>query len=395
MNTQFAIAPQAPGAMGEDVDPNALLTYLTALGEWRDRRNAELDDLDDACLHSPDRDALTGDILLSMSLWKAVSDRHDLLVATWDSGRLLETDRRRMSTLIWGRLDSAAQTGSALAVSLPEACRLSDSLSSSLRGRLRMDGAEPDIDNRVRQLRAAIERIHDQIALVPKAAQPGVQAVYDSMRERTDDIVERAKRGADVGGILPALELAAAQAERDLIVGAARRTEARQGAVRARQMSSELEARSKAVALLAERCRAEVVPAPRLAVPDPSALGAPPTDPDGLKEHLSRLDLVGQALNQCHSAYAGALERRDDLLSRLESCAERAAAVIDPEMIADLDELRSRTEELASRRPTPLSRLSALTAAQEAYLTAAEQHPVRGGAVRHTPAPAGPEESRS
>ena len=100
MNTQFAVAPQAPGALGEDVAPQALLAYLTDLGQWRDRRRTELDELDEASLHSPERTALTADVLLSMTLWKAVSDRHDLLVATWDSGRVLETERRRMSTLI-------------------------------------------------------------------------------------------------------------------------------------------------------------------------------------------------------------------------------------------------------------------------------------------------------
>ena len=36
----------------------------------------------------------TGDMLLSMALWKAVADRHDLLVATWDSGRV-GADRAR------------------------------------------------------------------------------------------------------------------------------------------------------------------------------------------------------------------------------------------------------------------------------------------------------------
>ena len=65
---RFAVAPPAPGALGEDVAPQDLLAYLTALGQWRDRRRAELDDLDEASLHSPERNALTSDVLLSICL---------------------------------------------------------------------------------------------------------------------------------------------------------------------------------------------------------------------------------------------------------------------------------------------------------------------------------------
>lgn len=379
MNTQFAVAPQAPGALGEDVPPQALLGYLTDLGQWRDRRRAELDDLDEASLHSPERAALTSDVLLSMTLWKAVSDRHDLLVATWDSGRVLETERRRMSTLIWGRLDTGAQSGSALAVSLPEACRLSDSLAASLRGRLRLEGSEPDVDNRVRDVRATIERIRDQIALVPRAARENVQAVYAALDARAADVAERAKRGADVGGLLPALELDAATAERDLIVGAARRTEAKQDAVRARELRDQLQARSHAISQLAARAVAEVSPAPRLGVPNPDALGDPPTDPDGVKAYLGRLDQVGRALDQCQAAYAGALERRDELVGQAEAYVVRAAALAaqQPSLAEDLTELATRVGAVRSARPLDLARLAALVAAQQGYLAAAARHPAQ------------------
>lgn len=375
MNTQFAVAPQAPGALGDDIAPQDLLAYLTDLGQWRDRRRAELDDLDEASLHSPERNALTSDVLLSMTLWKAVSDRHDLLVATWDSGRVLETERRRMSTLIWGRLDTGAQSGSALAVSLPEACRLSDSLAGSLRGRLRLEGTEPDVDNRVRDLRATVERIRDQIGLAPSAARANVQAVYDGLLARTDDVADRAKRGADVGGLLPALELDAATAERDLIVGAARRTEAKADAARATSIRAELEARSHAIAQLAARALAEVTPAPRLGVPNPDALGDPPTDPAGVKAYLTRLEQVGRALDQCQAAYACALERRDELAGQVAAYAARAAAVTDPGLREDLDELARRATTAEQARPVDLTRLAALAAAQQAYLAAAAQHP--------------------
>ena len=57
-------------------------------GRWRDAPAPELDELDKAALQAPTGSAATGDILLSMALWKAVSDRYELLMATWDSGRV-------------------------------------------------------------------------------------------------------------------------------------------------------------------------------------------------------------------------------------------------------------------------------------------------------------------
>ena len=97
----------------------------------------------------PTQPAYTGDLLLSMALWKAVADRHDLLVATWDSGRVGQTElraalhpglgpaRRHPGTRRLGAAHRDVPSSSgALAVSLPEACRLSDALAASLRARL-------------------------------------------------------------------------------------------------------------------------------------------------------------------------------------------------------------------------------------------------------------------
>ena len=131
-------APVAPGRMGSALEIQAAQVYLDELGEWRDSRRRELDELDKAAMQSSTGSAVTGDLLLSMALWKAVSDRYELLSATWNSGRVGTTELMRMSTLIWGRLDAA--TASGLSVSLPEACRLSDALLSQLRVYL---GLEP------------------------------------------------------------------------------------------------------------------------------------------------------------------------------------------------------------------------------------------------------------
>jgi hypothetical protein len=120
--------------MGSALQAQAAQVYLDELGRWRDGRRHELDELDKAALQAPTGSTATGDILLSMALWKAVSDRYELLLATWNSGRVGVTELMRLSTLIWGRLDAA--TASGLSVSLPEACRLSDALLSQLRVKL-------------------------------------------------------------------------------------------------------------------------------------------------------------------------------------------------------------------------------------------------------------------
>ena len=163
--------------------PRTALRYLEALGTWRDepqgrarrarrrRRSA-----------AADGTAYTGDLLLSMALWKAVADRHDLLVATWDSGRV---GRHRAGAALHpglGRLDATARARAAsrapaahpgpraLAVSLPEACRLSDALAARCAPRLGLDpvGGRPRRP-RLRALRASVERVRD---LVDRAAGP-------------------------------------------------------------------------------------------------------------------------------------------------------------------------------------------------------------------------------
>lgn len=394
MSSQFALAPSAPGAMGEDVAPEALLSYLRELGTWRDRRKTELDQLDEACLRSPERDALTGDVMLSMALWQAVAQRHDLLEATWDSGRVLETERRRMTTLIWGRLDQRAAQGNALAVSLPEACRLSDTLAASLRSRLRLEGAEPDVSARVRDLRAQVERIRDQVAAVPSSRRESAQQVLIGLDRRLVDVADRAKRGADVGGLIPALEEDASRTERDLIVAASRRAQTKHDLATARQRRDELAARGQALSRLAATAVAAVAPAPRLAVPDVTALGDPA--PEDIEAYLHRLDRVEAALETVQGAYGQALARRDELAGQIEAYAAKAATLSGgsstpapgagsgpsgsrTEAADDLGALRARATEVLAHTPVDLARLAGLAAAQQAYLTAYEKAETAGG----------------
>ncbi|HMI35274.1 MAG TPA: hypothetical protein VK499_14330, partial [Propionibacteriaceae bacterium] len=202
-------APVAPGQMGSALKVRAAQVYLDELGRWRDGRRHELDELDKAALETATGSTATGDILLSMALWKAISDRYELLLATWNSGRVGVTELMRMSTLIWGRLDAA--TASGLSVSLPEACRLSDALLSQLRVKLGLDPSGMEITERIRQLRAQMERIREQIDLEPAGAAQQQAALEQSwLARRLKDVAEKAGRGGDVAGLLGPLEIEAA-----------------------------------------------------------------------------------------------------------------------------------------------------------------------------------------
>jgi hypothetical protein len=382
-----AVAPVAPGRLGSPVAVQEAFIYLRDLGVWRDQRKAELDALDAAALASSDADAFSRDMLVSMALWKAIADRYDLLSVTFDSGRVGPTEAARLSTLIWGRLDvapgSAAatiapSTSGALALSLPEACRLSDAMASSLRARLSLEPSGAEVGTRVKDVRATIERIRDQIMVVP--AGPDREAARDllgRLEQRLFDVTERAKRGADVGGLLAPLEFDASGTERDLIVGAGQRLEDAKDAQRAVTMRQELLARSEAVTALVDRCVAAVTPAPRLAVPDVRALGEIPTAADDVDRYLARLDAVSRALTMVHTAYSTALAQRDEVqgYAGALSAQVRAAGLVD----SDLEHLRSRLDAVLAATPTDLSHARALLAAYEAYFTARRAPATRGG----------------
>ena len=386
-----AITPQPPGRIGAAVTPEDALGYLEALGAWRDQRRGELDQLDQAAMAAPDGGSatgLTGDVLLSMALWKAVADRHDLLLATWDSGRVGQVERERLSTLIWGRLDATLDprlaqrpdvpsSSGALAVSLPEAMRLSDALAASLRARLSLDPTDADVTGRLRQLRAQLERVRDLVIAEPQETREAFSHKLAKLDARLAETVDKAKRGADVGGLVGPLEADAARIERDLIVGSATRAEAARSVTRARQLRSELEARGAAIRDLAAQCVATVNPAPKLAVPDVAALGPVPQTVAEVDAYLARLATVSRALNLAHGAYATAMDERSELRGRLEAYAIKAARVAGTGTLSgagtgdaddDLGELFRRAEDALRAEPTDMVRARALVAAHQAYL---------------------------
>jgi len=118
-------APAAPGAMGSAPEPAALQTYLAGLEAWVRARRSELDDLDATALAAGRGAEVGSDMALALSLWKGVSDRYREMWATWDGGRVLQPQRERIASLIWGRLEGQ-EMGQGMSV--PEACRLADAL---------------------------------------------------------------------------------------------------------------------------------------------------------------------------------------------------------------------------------------------------------------------------
>ena len=386
------ITPEPPGRIGAAISPEDAQLYLEALGGWRDGRRAELDRLDEAALNATDGSSgssgttgLTGDVLLSMALWKAVADRHDLLVATWDSGRAGRAERERLATLIWGRLDATLDprlaqrpdvpsSRGALAVSLPEAMRLSDALAASLRARLSLDPADADVTSRLRQLRAQLERVRDLVRAEPPDTHEAFFGKLVKLDTRLGEMVEKARRGADVGGLVGPLEADAARTERDLIVGSATRAEAARDVTRARELRAELEARGSAIRDLAARCVVAVTPAPRLAVPDVAALGPVPQSLAEVETYLARLATVSRALNLAHAAYATALEEREVLRGQLEAYAIKATMTDStgsgsPGASDDLGELFRRAQDVLRAEPADMARARALVSAHQAYVT--------------------------
>lgn len=371
MSSAYAVTPTTPGSLGSDVPAPELLRYLDEMLRWKDQRRTELDALDRAALElsdPADRAAVTPDVTLSMTLWQAVADRLDLILATWDNGRVGEQERRRITTLVWGTLEQPGSRGQqSLAVSLPEACRLSDSLASSLRSRLRLDGQDPRATDRISTLRQQVARISDQVALIPESRRTSAAQAHLLLERRLEDVAERLRRGGDVGGFLGPLEAEAATIERDLIVAASARAHAKADHAQATREVAELTARGQALRQLADRTRTEVTPAPTLGIPDVTALGPVPSEPEALTAYLSRLERVERALTHAHGEYAAARARRADLA---EQVTRLRTALESLEGSGAMQALMTEADALLASEPTDLTRLEALVRAQEGFARA-------------------------
>lgn len=370
-------APAAPGRLNEPVQPQQMVGYLSELDAWTAARRSELAALDAEILGRK-LSALTPDMQLSLALWQAVKNRYDLLLVTWDSGRVGPAECARLSSLIWGRLDTGASPSAQLAgmaVSLPEACRLSDALVAQLRQKLNLDPNVEQLARRLRDLRAQLERIREQIALEPPASAPAASAQLQQLAVRLTELEGKRERGGDIGGLLGPLEIDAARYERDLIVGGARRRENRDALARARELTDELTAQEEATRQLVAKAVAEVTPAPNYAVPDVAALGPVPNTRAAIDAHLARLGQVGKALQVVQEAYSGVLAERDAqtaLVGALRVKAQALGHAGDPDFAALMD----TTGRLLARRPAPLAVVRQLLPAAQALLDAlAEEVP--------------------
>jgi|GEM_PF-254372 len=218
-------APQPPGGLGQRVEPTHLRSYLIAMDGWLEARKGELDAIDEVAQNAAHADELTPDIRLSMSLWQSIQNRYVQLLRVWDAGRVGPKEQEQLSALIWGRLDDDAPQSAAKGLSLPEACKLSDALTGQLRMRLQLDPTGSESLGRLRNLRASMERLRDQIALEPAQTRGAAEAHFQQLADRVEDLAERASRGGDIGGMLGPLENESAKFERDLIVNGALRRE--------------------------------------------------------------------------------------------------------------------------------------------------------------------------
>lgn len=362
-------APTAPGRLGEPVQPQAMVGYLGELDAWTVGRRSELAALD-AEIMSRKMAPLTPDIQLSLALWQAVKSRYDLLLVSWDSGRVGPAECARLSSLIWGRLDTGASASAQLAgmaVSLPEACRLSDALVAQLRQKLNLDPNAEQLARRLRDLRAQLERIREQVTLEPPTAQQAASAQVAQLAARVADLEGKRERGGDIGGLLGPLEIDAARYERDLIVGGAQRRENRDALARAREATDELTAREQALRQLVANTVAAVSPAPKYAVPDVAALGPVPNTRQAIDAHLQRLAQVSRAMQVVQDAYTAALVERDAQLALVDALRAKAAALghsDDP----DFAELTGQAARLLQRRPAPMAVTRQLLPAAQALL---------------------------
>lgn len=306
-----ATAPQAPGKLGQAVDANVMRGYLGALDSWLVARRSELDTLDEA-VRANNAQPLIGDVMLGLQLWQAIQNRFHRLLATWDGGRVLAPQLEQLSSLIWGRLDEPGSAGATGAggMTLPEACRMSDALTAQLRSRLQLDPLGTEAVGRLRDVRATMERLRDQVGLEPPDRASTSAAKLAELEARLVEINEKANRGGDIGGLLGPLESESARFERDLIVGGVmRRTSGAGGPSEdpLGQLRADLIARGKQLEQMIAQVAPMVASPPVYAIPDVTALGPLPTDVQTRAEYEKRLQRVAVAMDHIDSAWAKAL----------------------------------------------------------------------------------------
>lgn len=361
--SRYAVAPHPPAEPGLLPPDEATDRYLSDLARWRLRREHELRALDELTRTHPDREALNADVTSSMTLFHAISQRHDLLMATWEDTQGGEGEREWVAQLIWGVLEMPDGDAEALALALPDAMRLSDALAGSLRARVGSDGeGTPQerlaaLDREVERVRAALEEADGDVA----------QELTGRFEEVADDVA--ALHDADEPGLadVGAAQSRLAAVDREVIVAATSHAHEHADREQAEAERAHLVARGEAVRSLAQRVLDSVRPAPRLGIPDVTALGDVPEEDDAVEAYVVNLERVGRALDQAHATYSAALAEYADLADRAERLAKTLAGCGAPTSV-DLAGMLTAAKESLHTRPADVQRASALIAAQEAYL---------------------------
>lgn len=367
MRSKYAAAPEPSGSPGEPAGDHELEVYLQELGRWRLRREHELTAIDAATRTHDDRELLNAHVTESMKLWHAVAQRHDLLLSTWDDGGTSADTRLVLNQLIWGLLEQPDGDAQSLALSLPEATRLSDSLTVALRAQVGIDDDLTDPQDRIVSLRDDLARLREHARTVEPGRQAETEAVLAELEGRLGDTRERLTEGADVTVQLGALQTELAMVEREQLLTDARARHDRADPDQVVAEREELLARGEAVRSLAQRALETINPAPRLGIPDVAALGEVPTDEDELTTYVGNLERVSRALDQAHSTYAAALAEYADLADRAQRLAKTLAGCGAPTSV-DLAGMLTAAKESLNNRPADIQRAAALVAAQEAYL---------------------------
>jgi hypothetical protein len=360
--SRYAAAPPPPAEPGMLPADETTDRYLSALASWRLRREHELRALDELTRTHDDRDALNADVTTSMTLFHAIAQRHDLLLATWQDAQDGHGEREWVAQLVWGVLEPPDGDAQALALPLPDALRLSDALVASLRARV---GAEDEGSPSDR-----MSQLEDQAARLRGDLTGRAETAPENLPERLGQIeTDMAEARADGAGLsdIGALESRLAAVDREMIVSAVTHAHDNADREQAERERAHLVARGEAVRALAERVLNTVQPAPKLGIPDVTALGEVPGSEDELATYVGNLERVGRALDQAHATYAAALAHYADLADRAERLAQTLAGCGAPTSV-DLAGMLTAAKESLHTRPADIQRASALIAAQEAYL---------------------------
>jgi hypothetical protein len=323
-------APGPPGSLTVPPDAPDVLAYLEAFGRWVTALRAALDALDAAAQAAKAPERYSADVALAMSLWSSIDARHHELVTAWDSGRVGRDELARLATLLWGRLPDPF--GNPSAFTLPEACTLAAALLERVQGALATDAvAGSGAAGRVAPVRAAIERCRAQAAVlsVPTDRIDALASELEAALGASDQQV--------IATVVARVDAEITAIERDLIKDAGNRATVASRIAALGRRRIDLAAQERTVRELADRCRAKIAGAPRLAVPSIAALGELPEPPSGpaptvwsaareqVETYESRLDRCADALAEAERAFEAPLAERDDLRGLLGAYRDRAA----------------------------------------------------------------------